>query len=124
MSAAICRSALLLLVLLFTCAAQTAPASLNGRWQLQMTFEGGLVMKLDLSFSQRGADLSGDIATATATNQIKGTIKDGALEFTELIGGDYDAHFKGKLVDDNMIEGTMTAPPYGEGKWAAKRVGQ
>jgi hypothetical protein len=116
----VCRSALLLFVLLGICAGQTAPSDLSGGWQLEMTFPTGLITKFDMNLEQKGTELSGDVTTATGTYQIKGTVKEGDIEFTEIIKG-YDAQFKGKQTSTNTLEGTMDSPPFGKGKWTAKR---
>ncbi len=116
------KLAILLIFFLMICPAQTAPNSLAGTWELELSFPaiGIDSIKLELTLQQNGTMLTGTASTATGGNPIKGSVNGADIEFTEVIASG-DAIFKGKIIDANILKGTMDAPPYGAGNWTAKR---
>lgn len=116
------KLAILLILFLALCPAQTAPDSLSGTWQLELSFPaiGIDSIKLDLTLQQDGTKLTGTATTATGGNPIKGSRNGADVEFTEVIASG-DAIFKGKVIDAKTLKGTMDAPPYGPGNWTATR---
>jgi len=100
--------------------------NVTGSWALELSFPDQGITKMDFAndfvLQQSGNDLTG---TGINGGYLRGTISRSAVKLTNTLkaesGASVDVVFKGKLVDENSMKGTVSFLSYGKGEWTAKR---
>jgi hypothetical protein len=115
-----------LLAITFLAALVSAePAKVAGKWNvtlLLVSFTGHPVIRL----KQDGEILTGTYEGRYGVSDLKGSVKDNAIEFTVVVlaeGTRVEGVFGGK-VDGDSMGGTVEFEGAGDGTWSAVRVKQ
>lgn len=114
------------ILLLLAASAALAPAaedpSLTGKWQLQLS-AAGRESRLECTFDQKSADLTGTCTNDRGTQQLTGKVEGKTANWTfksDSEAGPVTVVFKGTLESPTKITGTVTAVEFSvEGEFTA-----
>ncbi len=105
--------------------AQEAPASLAGKWEINIEFVCGEALHT-ADFTQKGNTLSGTYKGSVLEGQIRGTARDDTVTFGATLrhqSASAPFNFTGAVKGD-VMEGTVSMGEYWNAKFTAKRVGK
>jgi hypothetical protein len=115
-------------LLAMTCLAAVVsaePAKVDGKWNITLQLES-ITGHPVITLKQDGEKLTGTYEGRYGVSDLKGSIKDHAIEFTVVVlaeGTRVEGVFGGK-VDGDSMGGTVEFEGAGDGTWSAARVKQ
>jgi hypothetical protein len=115
----------LLAISLVAAAVSAEPAKVAGKWNVTLQLES-ITGHPVITLKQDGEKLTGTYEGRYGVSDLKGTIKDKAIEFTVVVlaEGTRTEGIFGGAVDGDSMSGSVEFEGAGEGTWSAVRAKQ
>ena len=94
---------------------------ITGTWKLDVETDGGSGTPT-FAFEQQGNKITGTYDGDFGKAEVSGTIKDDAIEFSFSTGALGKVHYKGKLTDSGVMEGTCDYGGMASGTFKGTRL--
>jgi hypothetical protein len=93
---------------------------ISGDWLFEVEI-GGMQGAPEFTFKQEGENLTGKYKGQFGSADLKGTVKDGKIEFTFDLQGEAKVVYKGTIEKDGTMQGEADYAGQASGTWKGKK---